>query len=110
MSSHRKESEKNYMANKSTATFFGIAAALGTFIGMWSMATLVSGFASVNWQISEVCRQYLMGAGHIEDYEAIVNQYCNINGIDYLLAGVCFAAFTAVYKYLNSEEEVTAAN
>jgi hypothetical protein len=36
---------------------------LGSLITIWSSAAILSGLAQVNWQVSELLRQYLVAVG-----------------------------------------------
>lgn len=104
MSAQKRNHEKNHLEDKSTGAFFGIAAAMGTMIGMWALATLTAGLSSVNWQISEMCRQFLVATGNLQEYETLVDYYTHIKGVEYLIAAAFFVAFPIYFKSVNKKE------
>ncbi|MCB2183547.1 MAG: hypothetical protein KQH63_16050 [Desulfobulbaceae bacterium] len=77
-------------------------------MGIWAFATLMTGLASVNWQISEMARQFLVATGNLQEYETLVDYYTHIKGVEYLIAVAFFAAFPVFYKSLNPKEEAPA--
>lgn len=88
--------------NKSgSCIFLGIATAIGGIIAIWSVTTLIAGLASVNWQLGEMCRQFLVATGNLQEYETIVDFYTHIKGVEYLIAVAFFVAFPVYYTYLN---------
>ncbi len=104
MTAENKNNERNYLDNKETGTFFGIVAAMGTMIGVWAMVTLFSGLSSVDWQISEMCRQFLVATGSLLEHETMVDFYSHISGVEYLIAVAFFIGFPFLLKSLNQEE------
>ncbi|MCB2183545.1 MAG: hypothetical protein KQH63_16040 [Desulfobulbaceae bacterium] len=95
--------------SKGTGVFFGIMAAIGGIMGIWAFATLMTGLSSVNWQVSEMARQFLVATGNLGEYETLVDYYTHIKGVEYLIAVAFFAVFPAFYKSLNPKvEEATA--
>ena len=91
-------------SNKGTGVFFGIMAAVGGIIGIWAFATMMTGLASVNWQPTEMIRQFLVATGNLGEYETLVDYYTHIKGVEYLIAASFFVAFPVFYKYLNAKE------
>lgn len=89
---------------KGSGVFFGIVAALGGIIGIWAFATLLTGLSSVNWQASEMVRQFLVATGNIQEYETLVDYYTHIKGVEYLVAAAFFVAFPIYYKALKPKE------
>jgi hypothetical protein len=85
--------ETQEMNNKGMGVAFGIIAAIGGIIGVWSIVTLMSGLASVNWQVTEMVRQFLVATGNLGEYETMVDYYTHIKGVEYIIAVVFFAAF-----------------
>ena len=95
---------KSQEAAKGTGVFFGIVAAIGGIMGVWALATLATGLSSVNWQVSEMCRQFLVATGNLQEYETLVDFYTHIKGVEYLIAAAFFVAFPVYYKYINQKE------
>lgn len=85
---------------KGTGIFFGIVAAVGCIIGMWALATFMTGLASVNWQATEMFRQFLVATGNLHEYETLVDFYTHIKGVEYIIAVAFFVAFPVYYKLL----------
>jgi hypothetical protein len=93
--------EKN---TKGIGIFFGIVAAIGGIIGVWSFTMLLTGLASVDWQVTEMARQFLVATGNLGEYETMVDYYTHIKGVEYIIAVAFFVAFPVYYKYLNPKE------
>ncbi|MBI5558379.1 MAG: hypothetical protein HY885_12155 [Deltaproteobacteria bacterium] len=93
---------------KGSGVFFGIMAAVGGMIGIWAMTMLMTGLSSVNWQVSEMCRQFLVATGNLGEYETMVDYYTHIKGVEYIIAVAFFAVFPAYYKYLKPKEAAVA--
>lgn len=103
-----KRNRENYLDDKSTGAFFGFAAAIGTVIGGWSLLTLTAGFSSVDWQLSEVGRQFLVAIGSLQENETL-RDYCSfIKGIEYLVAAAVIAVLPLCFKSLNKEKSAVA--
>lgn len=90
--------------SKGTGVFFGIVAAIGGIMGIWAFATLMTGLSSVNWQVSEMARQFLVATGNLQEYETLVDYYTHIKGVEYLVAAAFFVAFPIFYKSLTPKE------
>ena len=90
---------------KGTGIILGIGAAIGSIIGIWALATLTAGLSSVNWQVSEMCRQFLIATGNLQEYETMVDYYTHIKGVEYLIAVAFFIAFPVYFKYVNTNTE-----
>ena len=73
----------------------------GTIIGIWSTAAFLSGLSQVNWQLSELLRQYLIAVGLIQEFHTLSDFYAHIKGIEYIIAVMFLGAFPAFYTYLN---------
>lgn len=97
-------------STKGSSVFFGITAAIGGIMGIWAFATLVTGLSSVNWQVSEMFRQFLVATGNIQEYETLVDYYTHIKGVEYLIAAAFFVAFPVFYKSLNQKEATVSSN
>jgi branched-subunit amino acid ABC-type transport system permease component len=73
----------------------------GTVISIWSVAALLSGLAQVNWQVSELLRQYLITIGLMQEFHTLSDFYTHIKGVEYIIAVLFLGAFPAFYTYLN---------
>ena len=73
----------------------------GTVISIWSAAAFLSGLSQVNWQISELLRQYLIAAGLMQEFHTFSDFYTHIKGVEYIIAVVFLGAFPAFYTFLN---------
>ena len=73
----------------------------GTLISIWSVAAFLSGLAQVNWQISELLRQYLIAVGLLQEFHTLSDFYTHIKGVEYIIAVLFLGAFPAFYTYLN---------
>jgi hypothetical protein len=74
---------------------------LGTVISIWSVAAVLSGLAQVNWQVSELLRQYLIAVGLMKEFHTLSDFYTHIKGIEYVIAVFFLGAFPFYYSYLN---------
>jgi hypothetical protein len=81
----------------------------GTVISIWSVAAFLSGLAQVNWQLSELLRQYLIAVGLMQEFHTLSDFYTHIKGIEYIIAVMFLGAFPAFYTYLNRPKEKIAA-
>jgi hypothetical protein len=73
----------------------------GTVISIWSVAAFLSGLAQVNWQVSELLRQYLITIGLMQEFHTLSDFYTHIKGVEYIIAVLFLGAFPAFYTYLN---------
>ena len=96
--------ESQEKTTKGSGVFFGIVAAIGGIIGLWSITMLMTGLASVNWSVSEMFRQFLVATGNLGEYETMVDYYTHIKGVEYLIAVAFFVAFPVYYKYLKPQQ------
>jgi len=79
---------------------------IGSIIGLWSITMLISGLASVDWQISEMFRQFLVATGNLGEFDTMVDYYTHIKGVEYIIAVAFFVAFPVYYKSLKPKEPV----
>ncbi|HLD90733.1 MAG TPA: hypothetical protein VI911_06950 [Patescibacteria group bacterium] len=86
--------------NKGSKLFITTLALFGCAIGVWSITMLMTGLASVNWQVTEMARQFLVATGNLGEYETMVDYYTHIKGVEYLIAVAFFVAFPVYYKLL----------
>jgi hypothetical protein len=73
----------------------------GTVISIWSVAAFLSGLAQVNWQLSELLRQYLIAVGLMQEFHTLSDFYTHIKGVEYIIAVMFLGVFPAFYTYLN---------
>jgi hypothetical protein len=82
---------------------------LGSVMCIWSAAAMLSGLAQVNWQVSELLRQYLIAVGLIQEFHTLSDFYTHIKGVEYIIAVLFLGLFPAFYNYLNREKAAEAA-
>jgi hypothetical protein len=68
------------------------------------MATLVGGLYRVNWQVTELARQYLIATGMIEPLHTVVDFYTHIKGIEYIICVGFFVAFPLFFRYVEKRD------
>lgn len=76
---------------------------IGTIVCLWSSAAILSGLAQVNWQVSELLRQYLVAVGLMQEFHTMSDFYTHIKGVEYLIVVMFLGAFPAFYAYMNKE-------
>jgi hypothetical protein len=76
----------------------------GTIISIWTAAAFLSGLAQVNWQVSELLRQYLIAVGLMQEFHTMSDFYTHIKGVEYIIAVLFLGAFPAFYNYLNKSK------
>ena len=96
--------ESQQKTTKGSGVFLGIAAAIGSIIGIGAIAMFVGGLASVDWRITEMFRQFLVATGNLGEYETMVDYYTHIKGVEYLIAVAFFVVFPVYYKTLKPKE------
>ena len=89
---------------KGSGIFLGITAAIGGIIGIWAITMFMAGLASVDWQVTEMFRQFLVATGNLGEYETMVDYYTHIKGVEYIIAVAFFAVFPVFYKSLKPTE------
>jgi hypothetical protein len=77
----------------------------GTVISIWSVAAFLSGLAQVNWQVSELLRQYFIAVGLLQEFHTLSDFYTHIKGVEYIIAVLFLCAFPVFYTYLNHSKE-----
>lgn len=90
---------------KKTGIFFGVISGLAGAFAIWAMMAFVTGLSSVNFQVSEMARQFLVATGNLGEYETLVDFYTHIKGVEYLMAGAFFVAFPLYFKYVDKAEK-----
>jgi len=73
----------------------------GCVFGLWVVAALVGGLYRVNWQVTELARQYLIASGMIEPIHTVVDFYSHIKGIEYIICVAFFVAFPIFFQYVD---------
>lgn len=91
------------MNTKSRAVVLWTIVGLGVTVGGWALMTLVAGLKHVDWQVSELLRQYLIATGIVKPSHTLVDFYSHIKGIEYLICVAFFVVFPVFYKYVNGE-------
>lgn len=76
-------------------------------IGLWVTAAMTFALARLDWQVSEMARQYLVSIGLIQDFETMVDFYTHIKGVEYIICLAFLGSFPAYFKYLNRAKEVS---
>ncbi len=74
---------------------------LGAMFALWSSAAVLSGLAQVNWQVSELIRQYLLAVGLIQEFHTMTDFYTHIKGVEYIVAVMFLVGFPIFYSSLN---------
>jgi len=99
---------KNEITLKSITVLKFSSIFLGSLITIWSSAAVLSGLAQVNWQVSELLRQYLVAVGLMQEFHTLSDFYTHIKGIEYIIAVMFLGAFPVFYAYLNKPAEEVA--
>jgi hypothetical protein len=81
---------------------------LGSLMTLWSSAAILTGLSQVNWQVSELLRQYLIAVGLMQDFHTLSDFYTHIKGVEYIIAVMFLGAFPVFYAYLNKPAEEAA--
>ena len=82
---------------------------IGSIACLWASASVLSGLAAVNWQVSELLRQYLVAVGLMQEFHTLSDFYTHIKGVEYILAVVFLGTFPAFYSYLAKRPATEAA-
>ena len=88
---------------KGTGAVLGVVAGLAGAFGIWACMAFITGLASVDFQVTEMFRNFLVATGNVGEYETLVDFYTHIKGVEYLMAGAFFVAFPVFFKYINKE-------
>lgn len=80
------------------ATF--IMLTFGGIFGIWATAALLGGLHRVDWQVTELVRQYMVASGMIQPLHTLVDFYTHIKGIEYLICVAFFVVFPIYFKYI----------
>lgn len=82
---------------------------IGTIACVWASASVLSGLAAVNWQVSELLRQYLVAVGLMQEFHTLSDFYTHIKGVEYILAVAFLGTFPAFYSYMSKSPATEAA-
>ena len=96
-------SEQN--EQKGNGAILGVMAGLGGAIGIWAMMAFATGLASVDFQVTEMFRQFLVATNNIGEHQTLVDFYTHIKGVEYLMAGAFFVAFPLFFKFIDKNEK-----
>lgn len=80
-------------------------AGMGLIVGGWAATALIAGLKHVDWQVSELIRQYMIATGIVKPSHTLVDFYSHIKGIEYLICVAFFVVFPIFYKYVNGESK-----
>jgi hypothetical protein len=79
----------------------------GAIVGLWVATAVFFALYRLDWQVSELARQYLVSIGLLHDYETLVDFYTHIKGVEYIICLAFLGSFPAFFKYLNRGREVS---
>ena len=85
------------------ACLFGVVLITGVTIGIWSLLAFTAGLKQVDWQLTELLRQYLIATGVVKPTHTLVDFYSHIKGVEYLICVAFFVAFPLFFKYVNKD-------
>ncbi|MFW2365806.1 MAG: hypothetical protein ACN4GW_05275 [Desulforhopalus sp.] len=88
-----------------TKTVTALLIGTGSFFGLWAMAALLGGLHRVDWQFTELIRQYFIATGMIQPIHTLVDFYTHIKGIEYIICVAFFVAFPIFFKYVDRREK-----
>jgi hypothetical protein len=88
---------------KGTGVIFGVMAGLAGAFGIWACMAFATGLASVDYQVTEMFRSFLVATGNLNEYSTLVDYYTHIKGVEYLMAGAFFVAFPIFYKFISKD-------
>ena len=77
---------------------------VGGFFFLWASAMMIGGLRQVNWQVTELARQYLVATGMIQPIHTLVDFYTHIKGIEYIICVAFFVAFPLFFRLLEGKK------
>ena len=92
------------MATKNINPVATVLIGTGCFFGLWALASLMGGLYRVNWQVTELARQYLVASGMIQPIYTLVDFYTHIKGIEYIICVAFFVAFPVFFQYVDKRK------
>lgn len=96
--------------NRAGKLILWTAGATGGAIGLWAVGAILFSLVQVNWQVSELLRNYLVAVGAIGEFATLVDFYTHIKGVEYIICAAFLVAFPAFFRYVNrpAPKEVSA--
>jgi len=82
-----------------------IILSMAALVGLWVSAAFLGALHQVNWQFTELTRQYMLATGMIKPLHTLVDFYSHIKGVEYLICVAFFVAFPVFFKYVNKEKK-----
>lgn len=76
----------------------------GCLFGLWALAAMFGGLRQVDWQVTELMRQYLVASGMIQPIHTMVDFYTHIKGIEYIICVAFFVAFPVFFQYVEKRK------
>ncbi len=78
---------------------------IGCFFCLWATASILAGLYRVNWQVTELVRQYLVAGGMVQPIHTVVDFYTHIKGIEYIICVGFFVAFPLFFQYVEKRKK-----
>lgn len=92
---------KSGTGKKRGESIFQLTVVGGTIIFLYSVAAVVRGLAQVNWQFTELIRQYLIAVGVVQEFHTFVDFYTHVKGVEYIICLAFLVAFPLFYRSLH---------
>ncbi len=92
------------MTTKNIKPVATVLISTGCLFGLWALASLMGGLYRVNWQVTELARQYLVASGMIQPIHTLVDFYTHIKGIEYIICVAFFVAFPVFFQYVDKRK------
>jgi len=98
------------MAIKNMKPVATLLIGIGCLFGLWALASLMGGLYQVNWQVTELVRQYLVASGMVQPIHTMVDFYTHIKGIEYIICVAFFVGFPIFFQYVDKRKTHTKAS
>lgn len=82
-------------------TTLGVVTALSGLVGVWAVACLLGGLASVGWSPANLVGAWLTSVG---TPNTLVDYYTNIKGAEYIICACFLVLFPVYYKFVAPKE------
>lgn len=92
------------MAIKEMKSVRTIMVGSGGFFVLGALAAMLGGLHRVNWQVTELVRQYLVASGMVQPIHTMVDFYTHIKGIEYIICVLFFVAFPVFFQYVEKKK------
>jgi len=92
------------MATKNIKPVAIVLISIGGLFGLWALASLMGALYRVNWQLTELARQYLVASGMIQPIHTLVDFYTHIKGVEYIICVVFIVAFPIFFQYVDKRK------